>query len=364
MLDSPTFLDPQRCLEAVRRRDTAEDGRFVFGVLTTGVYCRPSCPSRPARPENMRFFTGPPAAEAAGLRPCKRCRPNEATAVESHRLAVEAACRTLERRDTAPSLARLAETAGMSRHHFHRVFTQIMGLTPGAYARSVKLKRLSGALDAGSSVTDAVYAAGFGSPSRAYAAAGPGLGMTPGARRRQGEGETIRYALGSTPLGLMLIAASIRGLCAAAFGDDRDALLSELRRRFAAATVVEDEAGLKPWIEAIAVHLATPAQALDLPLDIQGTAFQARVWQALRHIKPGDTVSYSKVAEALGRPTAVRAVARACAANEIAVLIPCHRVVRQDGSLSGYRWGEARKRALVEAESRAIVDLQKRGGMS
>lgn len=353
MLDQSPVLDARRCLEAVRARNRADDGRFIYGVITTGVYCRPSCPSRQARAENLRFFARARDAEAAGLRPCKRCRPDEVTAVEPQRRAVAAACARLERSETQPRLADLAAEAGMSRHHFHRVFTQITGVTPGAYGRAVKLRRLSGALDAGAAVTDAIYAAGFGSSSRAYAAAGTGLGMTPGARRRGGQGETIRYAVGQTALGAMLIAASPRGICTAAFDEDPNRLIAELKQRFGAATLVEDQAGLKVWIEALADHLATPAQALDLPLDVQGTAFQARVWQALREIPLGTTVSYAALAKALGRPTAVRAVARACAGNEIALLIPCHRVVRQDGSLSGYRWGPARKRALLAAEARA-----------
>ncbi len=351
MLDHPPILDALRCLQSVRARERADDDRFVYGVITTGVYCRPSCPSRQARAENLRFFAMPRDAEAAGLRPCKRCRPDEATAVEPQRRAVEAACARLERSQPQPRLADLAAKAGMSRHHFHRVFTQIMGVTPGAYGRAVKLRRLSTALEAGSTVTDAIYAAGFGSSSRAYAAAGAALGMTPGTRRRGGKGETIRYAVGETALGPMLIAASPRGICAAAFDDDSERLIANVRRRFTAATLVEDQDGLRAWIDALSAHLRTPAQALDLPLDIQGTAFQARVWQALRDIPLGTTASYAEVAVALGRPTAVRAVARACAGNEIAVLIPCHRVLRQNGALSGYRWGPARKRALLDVEA-------------
>lgn len=353
MLDTITIPDPELCLAAVRARDIDADGRFIVGVITTGIYCRPSCPSRQARAENLRFFATTAEARNAGLRACKRCRPDEATAVEPQRRVVAAACAALEERDPQPKLDDLAAAAGLSRHHFHRLFSQIMGTTPGAYARAVKLKRLSGALDAGESVTGAVYAAGFGSPSRAYEAARTGLGMTPGARRRNGAGETIRYAVAETSLGPMLLAASRRGICATAFDDDGARLVAHLKQRFSAATLVEDAAGLTPWIAALSDHLHSPAQALDLPLDIQGTAFQARVWQALRDIPPGKTASYAEIAKALGRPSAVRAVARACASNAIAILIPCHRVLRQDGSLSGYRWGPARKRALLEAETEA-----------
>ena len=313
--------------------------------MTTGIYCRPSCPSRPARPENLRFFRTAAEAAATGLRPCKRCRPDEASPIERHRRAVAAACASIEGSEASPTLAVLADKAGMSRHHFHRVFTQITGATPGAYARTVKLRRLSGALETGTGVTEAVYAAGYGSPSRAYAAAASGLGMTPGAKRRGGAGEKIRYAIRDTAIGPMLLAASARGVCATAFGEDPAALLDELRRRFPAATLVEDQAELQAWVEAVADHLDAPARALDLPLDIQGTAFQTRVWQALREIPLGHTASYAEIAAALGRPTAVRAVARACAGNEIAVLIPCHRVVRSTAAcraIAGGRSASAR----------------------
>ncbi len=351
MLDTAHSLDFDRCLAAVRARDPSADGTFIVGVVTTGIYCRPSCQSRPALAKNLRFFAGAAEAQAFGLRPCKRCRPDEASPIEHHRQAIANACATIEGSDGLPRLAALAREAGMSKHHFHRVFTQIMGTTPGAYAGAVKLRRLSGALESGAPVSEAVYAAGYGSPSRAYAAAGAGLGMTPGRKRRGGAGERIGYAIGDTVLGPTLLAASPRGVCATAFGEDREALLANLRRRFPAADLVED-ARVQPWIAALADHLRTPAQALDLPLDIQGTAFEARVWQALRDIPLGETASYAEVAASLGRPTAVRAVARACASNELAVMIPCHRVVRSDGSLSGYRWGPERKRALLEAERR------------
>lgn len=353
MLDMPTNLDGARCWAAVCARDPAADGQFLVGVLTTGIYCRPSCPSRQPRRDNVRFFRTSQEAEAAGLRPCKRCRPNEASPVERHRRAVERACATIERSETNPRLAALADAAGMSRHHFHRVFTQMMGTTPGAYGRSARLSRLSAALEGGAAVSDAVYAAGYGSASRAYEAAGSGLGMTPGAKRRGGAGERIRYTVAQTSIGPMLLAASARGVCATAFGEDPAVLLDELRRRFPAAELVEDGAELDGWVRAVADHLITPAQALDLPLDLQGTAFQTRVWQALQQIPLGQTASYSQIAAVLGRPAAVRAVARACAANEVAVLIPCHRVVRQDGGLSGYRWGTERKRALLAAERKA-----------
>lgn len=347
-------FDLKACWAALRGRDPAADGRFFYGVKTTGVYCRPSCPSRPPRPENVTFYRTQAEAEAAGFRPCKRCRPTERSPVERHRQAVARACALIRAADTAPSLDRLAAAAGMSRYHFHRVFTQIVGTTPGAYARTQRVRRLESELAGGTPVTEAVYAAGFGASSRAYEAAAGGLGMTPGVRRRGGAGQTIRYATAQTGIGWVILAASQRGICAAAFGDDREALIDGLRRRFPAAVLVEDQDELQAWMHAVVGHLAAPAaRALDLPLDIQGTAFQARVWQALRKIPLGQTASYAEIAAALGQPAAVRAVARACASNDIALLIPCHRVVRSDGDLAGYRWGVARKRALLAAERRA-----------
>ncbi len=351
MPDTMTELDPDLCWAAVAARDPACDGRFLFGVTTTGVFCRPSCPSRAPRRENVRFFRDAAEARAASLRPCKRCRPDQASPDERQRGAIARACARLGE-DEPVTLDALARGANMSRHHFHRVFTRTVGTTPGAYARTAKVRRLSRALDDGSTVTDAIYAAGFGAPSRAYAAAKTGLGMTPGARRRGAAGETIRYALAETPAGWAILAASERGICAAALGEDPRALAAELRRIFPAATLIADEGGLRDWMAAFVDRMAAPAGATDLPLDIRGTAFQARVWEALRRIPPGETASYAAVADAIGAPAAVRAVAGACASNAIAVLIPCHRVVRSDGSLSGYRWGTERKRALLDAERR------------
>ena len=346
-------LDPGACWAAVRARDAAADGRFFYGVRTTGVYCRPSCRSRLPRPENVAFHHTSVEAEAAGFRPCKRCRPADASPVERHRRAVERACALIRAAEAVPTLKQLADAAGMSRHHFHRVFAQVVGSTPGEYARTHRVRRLALELEAGTPVTEAVYAAGFGSTSRAYEAVPAGLGMTPTARRKGGAGQTIRYTTARTAVGWAILAASARGVCAAAFGDDPGTLVAQVRQRFPAAALVEDQGELRAWMGAVVDYLAAPAaHALDLPLDIQGTAFQARVWRALRQIPPGRTVSYAEVAAALGQPTAVRAVARACASNAIAVLIPCHRVVRSGGELAGYRWGEARKRALLNAEQR------------
>ncbi len=344
--------DPSACWGAVLARDPAADGLFCYGVRSTGIYCRPTCRARLPRRENVSFHASPAAAEAAGFRPCKRCRPQEASAEDAHRRAVQRACELIASQDQPPSLDAMAAAAGISRHHFHRVFTRLVGTTPGAYARTVRLRRMGAALDAGTAVTEAVYAAGFGAASRAYAAA-DGMGMTPGARRRGGRGETIRHAIAPCVLGWLLLAVTQRGICALAFGDAPDELLGELRRSFPHAALVEDQDGLGEWIAALAAHLRSPVSTLELPLDVQGTAFQARVWQALRRIPPGSTRSYSEIAAALEMPKSVRAVARACASNQVALLIPCHRVVRGDGGLAGYRWGVARKQALLAAEDAA-----------
>ncbi|MGH7109609.1 MAG: bifunctional DNA-binding transcriptional regulator/O6-methylguanine-DNA methyltransferase Ada [Stellaceae bacterium] len=345
-----TMLDLEQCWAAVEGRDSSADGRFVYGVATTGVFCRPGCASRSPRRENVRFFADAEAAEAAGFRPCKRCRPSEASAAARHLAAVERACALLRDSETVPSLDRLAAAAGLSRYHFHRVFKQITGTTPRDYARAQRIGRFGEALAAGESVAAAVYAAGFGSSSRAYEAAPSALGMTPGRRRQGGEGETIRFVTLETPLGWALVAATHRGICMTALADDRDSLLAHLRTRFPAASLCAEDAVLRAWAERIVRFITRPEADLDLPLDIRGTAFEARVWRALRKIPLGQTASYAEIAAAIGAPKAVRAVARACAANRLALLVPCHRVVRSDGDLAGYRWGVERKRALLARE--------------
>jgi AraC family transcriptional regulator of adaptative response/methylated-DNA-[protein]-cysteine methyltransferase len=254
-----------------------------------------------------------------------------------------------------PSLGELADAACISRYHFHRVFKQITGVTPREYARSHRLGRLGEKLDSGEPIAASIYAAGFGSSSRAYEAASAGLGMTPGARRRGGNGETIRFVTVATPLGWALVAATGRGICMTALGDDRDSLVASLEKRFPSAQLLAEDAQLKKWAERIVRFITAPDQNLDLPLDIRGTAFQARVWRALRKIPLGKTASYSELAKALGQPKAVRAVAQACAANKLALLVPCHRVIRSDGDLGGYRWGLERKRALLARERAAAA---------
>ena len=350
------MLDVEACWAAVERRDKGADGRFFYGVTTTGVYCRPGCASRLPLRRNTLFFATAAAASAAGLRPCKRCRPDDGSPAARHVAAIEKACALIRTSETLPSLAELAAAAAISRFHFHRVFKEIVGTTPRDYARTHRLARLGESLDAGRPIAAAIYEAGFGSSSRAYEAAPSGLGMTPGARRRGGRGETIRFATLATPLGWALVAASRRGICMTALGDDRDTLGAALRTRFPAAAITGEDAGLGDWARQIVRCIAAPGETPDLPLDIRGTAFQARVWRALQKIRLGQTATYGEIAAALGRPKAVRAVAGACAANPLAVLVPCHRVVRKGGDLGGYRWGLERKRALLEREQAAAGD--------
>ncbi len=349
------MLDLEECWRAVENRDASADGRFFYGVRTTGVYCRPGCASRRPLRTNTAFFETTKAAEAAGFRACKRCRPTDGSAASRHLAAIEKACALLRASETVPSLGELADAAAISRFHFHRVFKQITGVTPRDYARSHRLGRLGEKLDAGQPIAASIYASGFGSSSRAYEAAPAGLGMTPGARRRGGSGETIRFVTVETPLGWALVAATERGICMTALGDDRDRLGAALRQRFPAAVVIAEDARLKGWADRIVRFITAPDQNLDLPLDIQGTAFQARVWRALQKIPLGKTASYTEIAAALGQPKAVRAVAQACAANKLALLVPCHRVIRSDGELGGYRWGLDRKRALLARERAAVA---------
>jgi AraC family transcriptional regulator of adaptative response/methylated-DNA-[protein]-cysteine methyltransferase len=304
---------------------------------------------------NTVFFETTVAAEGAGFRACKRCRPTDGSAASRHLAAIEKACALLRTSEAMPSLGELADAAAISRFHFHRVFKQITGVTPRDYARSHRLGRLGDKLDSGQPIAASIYAAGFGSSSRAYEAAPAGLGMTPGARRRGGRGETIRFVTVETPLGWALVAATERGICMTSLGDNRDTLAAALRQRFPAAAVVDGDAGLKEWADRIVRFITAPGENLDLPLDIRGTAFQARVWRALQKIPLGKTASYTEIATALGQPKAVRAVAQACAANKLALIVPCHRVIRSDGDLGGYRWGLKRKRALLARERTAVA---------
>lgn len=342
-----TIGDPRWA--AVVARDPAADGRFFYSVKTTGVYCRPSCASRTARPENVEFHATAAAAERAGFRPCKRCRPHQPAGFAAAR--VTELCRLIERAEQPPSLQTLAQQAGWSRWHLHRVFKAVTGLTPRSYAAAHRARRVKAGLRRDTTVTEAVYGAGYNSSARFYEQSNAVLGMTPGRYRAGGAGTTIRFAVGQCTLGAILVAASARGVCAILLGDDADALVRDLQDRFPRAELVGADAGFEQWVAQVVGFVEQPRLGLDLPLDVRGTAFQQRVWQALQKIPAGTTASYSEIAQRLGAPKSVRAVAGACAANALAVVIPCHRVVRTDGGLSGYRWGVARKRALLDREA-------------
>lgn len=343
-----TLNDPR--WQQVLGRDATVDGQFFYSVSTTGIYCRPSCGARQPHPKNVEFHLTSAAAEAAGFRPCKRCKPDQ-IATNEYTLKVAAACRMIEQAETLPSLAQLAATAGWSRFHFHRIFKSITGLTPRAYAHAHRAQKLRQTLDAGMTITDVIYEAGFGSNSRFYASASDTLGMKPRQYAKGGVNTQIRFALAECRLGSLLVASSAKGLCAISLGDDPETLLRALQDRFPRADFVGGDQDFEAIVATVVEFIETPVRQLDLPLDIQGTVFQQQVWQALRNIPYGTTVTYSELAQRIGAPRAVRAVASACAANTFAVAIPCHRVVRQDGSLSGYRWGIARKKALIEKEA-------------
>ncbi len=337
---------------AVVARDRSADGRFFYSVRTTGVYCRPSCAARTPRPENVAFHLSAAEAEGAGFRPCMRCRPDLPPLAQRQAELVAGLCRLIERADTPPALDELARHAGLSASHLQRLFKTVTGLTPKAYAAAHRARRVRAELDSGARVTDAIYGAGYGSSSRFYEKADAVLGMTPTRYRAGGADCLIRFAIGQCSLGAILVAASESGVCAILLGDDPDALARELQDRFPRAGLVGGDTGFEQLVARVVGLVEAPRLGLDLPLDVRGTAFQQRVWQALREIPAGRTMSYTEVAERIGAPRAVRAVAAACAANALAVAIPCHRVVRIDGGLSGYRWGVERKRALLERETR------------
>lgn len=346
-----TAADPHAAhWAAVRGRDASCDGEFVYAVRTTGVYCRPSCPSRPARRENVSFFETTMLAAAAGYRACKRCRPDDMPLDQRHKALVLDACAALERSANGIALDALARDAGLTTRHFHRVFKSVTGVSPKAYFLALRARRAQNALRESPSVTDAIYDAGFNSSSRFYGGSEAALGMTPSAFRAGGTGESIRYAVEPCALGVILVAATARGVSAIEFGDSAHALVDRLHARFPNAALEPGDPTFRDWVGRVLAFVEQPRDALDLPLDVRGTAFQRQVWQALREIPRGSTASYTEVARAVGRPEAARAVAAACASNAIAVAIPCHRVVRGDGSLSGYRWGVARKAELLRRE--------------
>lgn len=343
-------LDDSALWQAVVTRDSDFDGRFVFSVQSTGVYCRPSCRSRRARRENVRFHATCAAAEAAGFRPCKRCRPNATSVQEEEASRVARACRLIETSDVELRLADIAAAAGLSPHHFHHLFKNHTGVTPKAYFEAHRHKAVRRTIQSTARVADAMFDAGYGSSGRFYATSNQVLGMTPRAYRDGGTGAEITYALGSCSLGYLLVAASAKGICAILLGDERQTLIEDLNRRFPKATIVAGARAFERLVAKVVRFVDQPKSGLNLPLDIRGTAFQHRVWQALQKIPAGRTATYTDIAEAIGAPKAVRAVASACAANPIAVAVPCHRVVGASGALSGYRWGIERKRALLDKE--------------
>ena len=356
-----TLADPR--WEAVRTRDAQADGSFYYSVQTTGVYCRPSCAARPALPENVRFHDSTADAERAGFRPCKRCKPTQASSVAHHAALVTEACRIIEAAETPPKLDELAGHVGVSAHHFHRIFKQATGLTPKAYAAAQRARRVRSELAApvSSSVTNAIFNAGYNAASRFYEEADGVLGMTPTRYQAGGKQVTIRFAIAQCSLGAILVAQSGRGVCAILLGDEAGVLAQDLQDRFPQAHLVGDDRSFDALVAKVVAFVEAPGLGLDLPLDVQGTAFQQRVWQALQAIPAGETASYADIAQRIGSPTAARAVAQACAANALAVAIPCHRVVRNDGALSGYRWGVERKQALLDREQRQATHGETQG---
>lgn len=346
-----TVADPRWA--AIAARDARADGQFFYSVRTTGVFCQPSCGARTPRPENVAFHATMADAERAGFRPCRRCKPDQPSLAAQQASMVADLCRHIEQAEQAPTLDELAARVALSPFHLHRVFKAITGVTPRAYARAQRAERVRRELTAADTVTEAIYGAGYNSGSRFYEQADQMLGMTPTRFRAGGADTQIHFAIGQCSLGAILVARSPRGVCAIALGDDPQVLARELQDRFPQARLIGGDASFERLVAQVVGLVEAPQLGLDLPLDVRGTAFQQRVWQALRQIPAGQTLSYAELAERIGAPTAVRAVAQACGANALAVAIPCHRVVRSDGALSGYRWGVERKRALLEREGQA-----------
>ncbi|GAA5482734.1 bifunctional DNA-binding transcriptional regulator/O6-methylguanine-DNA methyltransferase Ada [Haloferula sargassicola] len=335
--------------DGVARNAPQADGHYFYAVKSTGVYCRPSCASRIPLRRNVVFFESPKAAEGAGFRPCKRCQPDQPEA-DPHARTIEQACRFLQAAEDDPSLEALAKAVGMSKHHFHRLFVQRMGMTPKAYRKEIRAERMRGKLAEGGSVTRAIYEAGYQSSRQFYEEATRILGMSPKTYRSGGKGEQICFAVGTCSLGAVLVASSLKGICALSLGDDPEKLVEELERRFAHAELMGGDPHYQRLVARVIGLIDSASGDWNLPLDLRGTAFQQRVWRALQDVPSGARVSYSELAERLGTPGAVRAVASACAANKLAIAIPCHRVVRRDGSVSGYRWGVERKQQLLKRE--------------
>ncbi len=349
----PIPLVEELCWQAVLDRDSAYDGEFVYAVRSTGVFCRPTCTSRKPNRENVAFFALPEAAAQAGFRPCKRCQPETAEYSDLRAVLVRRICALIDQNDGAAlTLDELGAAVNVSPYHLQRTFKALMGITPRQYAETRRVQQLKARLRSGAAVTHALYDAGYGSSSRLYEQAPQTLGMTPSAYRAGAAGLVVVYALADSPLQRLLVAQTERGICAVSLGDDDAALVDALRAEFPHAEIVRDDEGLSAQVQALLAHLNGWQPHLDLPLDLRATAFQTRVWAALRAIPYGETRTYQQIAAEIGQPSAVRAVASACAHNRLALLIPCHRVVRADGSASGYRWGAARKAALLEREHR------------
>lgn len=345
--------------QAVEARDSRFDGVFVYGVRSTGIYCKPSCPSRRPRREKVEFFHGREEAEAAGFRACLRCKPREAAAPDPRAELVLQVCRRIEEREgVAPSLEELGAESGVSPHYLQRTFKSLTGITPRQYAAALRLRLFKSKVKEGVDVTAAMYDAGYGSSSRLYESASDRLGMTPATYRRKGKGMNIAYAIADSHLGRLLVAATERGVCSVQLGDADAELEAALAAEYPAAEIARDRTRLGELVEDILQHLEGARPDLGLPLDLQATAFQLRVWDELRRIPYGSTRSYAEVAEAIGQPTATRAVARACATNPVALVTPCHRVVRTGGALGGYRWGVGRKERLLEQERAGVVRSQ------
>jgi AraC family transcriptional regulator, regulatory protein of adaptative response / methylated-DNA-[protein]-cysteine methyltransferase len=351
-------MSDHECWQAVTSRARSADGAFVYAVNTTGIYCRPSCPSRRPRRENVRFFPQPEAAERAGYRACRRCHPQAQQASDPGGEQVRRACdlidQALERGDAGPpSLAEISAAVGTGAHQLHRLFKRQLGISPREFADARRLGRVKALLRDGDGVAGALYGAGYGSSSRLYERSNAQLGMTPATYKKHGKGAEIAFTLADCPLGRLLVAATERGICAVCLGDSDKMLEAWLREDYVAARIERDETRLGGWVKLIIAHLEGKVPALSLPLDLQATSFQWRVWRELQRIPYGSTASYSEIARRIGQPRAVRAVANACAGNRAALVIPCHRAVREDGKLGGYRWGVERKATLLAAEKKA-----------
>jgi len=348
----PFGPDTERWWQAVVDRDASMDDEFCYAVRSTGIFCRPSCASRLPLRKNVEFFASCELAEKAGFRACKRCQPTSGGLEREHTAMVAKACRIIESEETTPKLDELSRRVGMSPYHFHRTFKRLIGLTPKAYAAARRAEKIRKELSRANSVTEAIYEAGYSSNARFYEKSSEILGMQPKAYLQGGKGVNIWFAVGECSLGSILVASSDEGICAISLGNDPDLLVRELQDLFPKASFKGGDADYERLVAQVVAYVENPHIGWDLPLDVRGTAFQQQVWKALRSIPPGETVSYAEVANEIGMPKAVRAVARACGANKLAVAIPCHRVVRTDGSLSGYRWGVERKRALLEKEAK------------